>query len=163
MQIHRYIVGFMVAGISTVAIGGPITVHCVQGHVRNNSAYQELSLSYSNGKLDSFSYNNEMGPSLSGDYYGCGIGASKWNDVKNDLLKAMSWTENGTNTKIDISADPSNKSLDAEITTQNLEDRIVITFDVKNMMAFCGAQSALPNTITFYKSSKTCAFDGPEL
>ena len=150
-----------VAGVlvlSTSAAWAARDVRCIQGRVQAKSAYQELVLSYDGSSLTEVSFRNEIGPSLSGSYFGCSLHASRLRSGQSD-----SWSVKGGLAKIGVASSSAPGQMAAEVVVEDTGDQIVATFNVSEMMEFCGAQAGIPDHIQVDKKTGQCLFDGPHL
>lgn len=143
---------------STTAAWATHDVHCLQGRVQAKSAYQELVLSYDGSSLTEISFRNEIGPSLSGSYFGCSLHASRLRPGQEGT-----WSVKGGLAKIGLASSTSPGQMAAEIVVDDTGEQIVATFNVSEVMEFCGAQAGIPEHIQVDKKTGQCLFDGPQL
>jgi len=144
--------------LSTTAVWATHDVRCLQGRVQAKSAYQELVLSYDGSSLTEISFQNEIGPSLSGSYFGCSLHASRLRPGQSDA-----WSVKGGLAKIELASSISTGQMAAEILVDDTGEQIVATFNVSEVMEFCGAQAGIPEHIQVDKKTGKCLFDGPHL
>lgn len=144
--------------LSTTAAWATHDVRCLQGRVQAKSAYQELVLSYDGSLLTEISFRNEVGPSLSGSYFGCSLHASRLRPGRGGA-----WSVKGGLAKIGLASSTSSGQMAAEVVVEDNGEQIVATFNVNEMMEFCGAQAGIPEHIQVDKKTRQCLFDGPHL
>lgn len=144
--------------LSTTAAWAAHDVRCLQGRVQAKSAYQELVLSYDGSSLAEVSFRNEIGPSLSGSYFGCSLRASRLRPGQGDF-----WSVKDGLVKIWVASSTSPGQIAAEIAVDDTGEQIVTTFSVSEAMEFCGAQAGIPERIQINKKTGQCLFDGPRL
>lgn len=144
--------------LSTTTAWATHDVRCVQGRVQAKSAYQELVLSYDGSSLTDISFRNEIGPSLSGSYFGCSLHASRLQPGRGGT-----WSAKGGLATIGLASSTSAGHMAAEIVVDDSDEQIVTTFNVSEMTEFCGAQAGIPEHIQVDKKTGQCLFDGPHL
>lgn len=144
--------------LSTTAAWATHDLRCLQGSVQAKSAYQELVLSYDGSLLAEVSFRNEIGPSLSGSYFGCSLHASRQRPRRGD-----SWSAKDGLAKIGVASSTSPGKMAAEVAVEDAGEQIVATFNVSEAMEFCGAQAGIPERIQIDKKTGRCLFDGPQL
>jgi hypothetical protein len=144
--------------LSTTAVWATHDVRCIQGSVQANSAYQELVLSYDGPLLAEVSFRNEIGPSLSGNYFGCSLHVSRQRPGRGD-----SWSIKDGLAKIGVASSTSPDQMAAEVAVEDAGEQIVATFNVSEAMEFCGVQAGIPERIRIDKKTGRCLFDGPQL
>jgi hypothetical protein len=149
-----------VAALVAVWLPVPSTagdIVCSQGTEKPHSAFQRLTISIGDSGVKGLSYRNEIGPSLSGSYFGCSLSADRSREVKGEA-----WRVDGLVTTITLGNVMEPSAGPEIVTITDSSKEMSISFDGAPSQ-FCGVQSGLPDRIVFDKSTGKCAFSGPIL